>query len=279
MNVVDEVLDADHLVVGVDLEVVLPRVGAVVGVVVRDRRPARDPVEPVVERPEAEQEADRAHRQAADEDDDVPVVDRIPAGEPADPGDEVEPDQEEQREAPGAPDEARAHQEFRAGAGRAAPWPRSWDVCSTTLTRSAPLPLHCRSLRPCREIGDEGVDLLRGERVAEVPRHHARWSSRRRSPCSGRRSTPSRTPRDPRPPSSRRRRGCRGSGRSAPFVPAGVERVAAAAAGRREHGCAVGAARRRRPAAPSPTCRSRPARRRAPARASSRGRARRARCR
>ena len=55
-----EVLDADHLVVGVDLEVVLPGVGAVAGVVLGPGRAPRDPVEPVVERAEAEQEADRA---------------------------------------------------------------------------------------------------------------------------------------------------------------------------------------------------------------------------
>ena len=106
-----EVLDTDHLVVGVDLEVVLPVVRAVVGMVVRLRRPARDPVEPVVERADPEQEADRAHHQAADEHDDVPVVDGIPAREPANPGDEIQPGEEEQREAPGAPNEARAHQE------------------------------------------------------------------------------------------------------------------------------------------------------------------------
>ena len=117
-----EVLDTDHLVVGVDLEVVLPRVGAVIGVIVRLRRPAGDPVEPVVERADAEQEPDRAEREAADEDDDVPVVDRIPAGEPADAGDEIEADEEEEREAPGAADETGPHEDVapvrrRSGAG------------------------------------------------------------------------------------------------------------------------------------------------------------------
>ena len=80
-----EVLDADHLVVGVDLEVVLPRACAPwLGVVLRAasggprssrassrtrRCPSRNPT--------------GAEREPADEHDDVPVVDRIPAGEPA----------------------------------------------------------------------------------------------------------------------------------------------------------------------------------------------------
>ena len=55
-----EVLDADHLVVGVDAEVVAPAVGAVARVVLGPRRPAGDVVEPVVEGADAGEEADRA---------------------------------------------------------------------------------------------------------------------------------------------------------------------------------------------------------------------------
>ena len=55
-----DVLDADHLVIGVELEVVLPALGAVLGVVVGDRRRAGGPAEPVVEAAEADQVADRA---------------------------------------------------------------------------------------------------------------------------------------------------------------------------------------------------------------------------
>ena len=59
-NVVHDVLDADHLVVGVDLEVVLPAVGAVARVVVHPGRASRDVVQPVVEGADPGQEAERA---------------------------------------------------------------------------------------------------------------------------------------------------------------------------------------------------------------------------
>ena len=58
-NEVHDVLDADHLVVGVDAEVVLPASRAVRGVVLGPRRPARCPVEPVVEGAEADEEEQR----------------------------------------------------------------------------------------------------------------------------------------------------------------------------------------------------------------------------
>ena len=58
----DQVLDPDHLVVGVDPEVVLPRVRAVARVVLGPRRAAGDVVEPVVERADAREEADRRER-------------------------------------------------------------------------------------------------------------------------------------------------------------------------------------------------------------------------
>ena len=151
----------------------------------------------------------------------------------------------------------------RAGAaGRRLPWPRSWDVCSTALTRSAPWLCSCLLTAFLRQVRDECVDLLGGERVAEVPRHHVRPRSRGRAPCSGRRSTPSRTPRDPRPPSSRRRRRCRGSGPIAPFVPAGVKAWQLPQPAEANTAAPGAAARPRRSAAPSPRRRSRPARRR-----------------
>ncbi len=55
----DDVLDADHLVVGVDPEVVLPGGRAVAGVVLGTGRAARGPVEPVVEGAQADEEAER----------------------------------------------------------------------------------------------------------------------------------------------------------------------------------------------------------------------------
>ena len=54
-----DVLDADHLVIGVEVEVVLPALGAVLGVVVGDRRHAGRPAQPVVEAAEAGEEAER----------------------------------------------------------------------------------------------------------------------------------------------------------------------------------------------------------------------------
>ncbi len=66
-----DVLDADHLVIGVELEVVLPAVGAVAGVVVGDRRLAGRPAEPVVEGAEADQPAERGRDRG---DDDVRVA-------------------------------------------------------------------------------------------------------------------------------------------------------------------------------------------------------------
>ncbi len=57
-----EVLDADHLVVGVDAEVVLPRARAVTRVILGPRRAAERVVRPVVERADAGEEADRAPR-------------------------------------------------------------------------------------------------------------------------------------------------------------------------------------------------------------------------
>src|SRR5262249_42997737 len=95
----DQVLDPDHLVVGVDSEVVLPAPRAVARVVVRDRRPARAVPHPVVETAEAGQEAER-HRHEGDGDDDVAIPDRIPVGRPADQADDRAPDEAEERRHP-----------------------------------------------------------------------------------------------------------------------------------------------------------------------------------
>jgi hypothetical protein len=73
-----DVLDADDLVVRVDLEVVLPRPGAVARVVVGDRRLARRPAEPVVEPADTDQRSKR-RRDQRDDRDGLTVEDRVPA--------------------------------------------------------------------------------------------------------------------------------------------------------------------------------------------------------
>ena len=72
----DRVLDPDHLVVGVDAEVVAPAVGAVRGVVLGPGGLARRPVEPVVARPRGRQEEQR-HGDQRDDRDRVAVDDRV----------------------------------------------------------------------------------------------------------------------------------------------------------------------------------------------------------
>ena len=64
----DQVLDPDHLVVGVDLEVVAPAVGAVVGVALGELR-ADDVLRPVVEAADAGDEAERHDQHQAGRDD------------------------------------------------------------------------------------------------------------------------------------------------------------------------------------------------------------------
>ena len=78
---VDRVLDPDHLVVGVDPEVVLPRVGAVAGVVLGARRAPGGPVEPVVEAADADQEGERDGDQR-DREDRVGVEEVLEGGVP-----------------------------------------------------------------------------------------------------------------------------------------------------------------------------------------------------
>jgi hypothetical protein len=77
-----QVLDADHLVVGVDAEVVLPRMRPVARVVFRPCGPAGGPVGPVVEAADADQEAERDdHHPRSQEDLELPeggVVERRP---------------------------------------------------------------------------------------------------------------------------------------------------------------------------------------------------------
>ena len=64
----DDVLDADHLVVGVDAEVVLPRVRAVPGMVLRARRAARHVIDPVVEGADPDEEEQRREQQRGQQD-------------------------------------------------------------------------------------------------------------------------------------------------------------------------------------------------------------------
>src|SRR6185503_14120889 len=88
-----------------------PAVRAVVRVVVDECRSPGEPVEPVVEHPHAEQEPERRGDHPADEDDVLPVVRRVPAGERPDADDDVHPDQEEQRRDPERPEVARPHED------------------------------------------------------------------------------------------------------------------------------------------------------------------------
>src|SRR5438094_357863 len=55
----DDVLDADHLVVGVDAEVVAPALRAVTGVVLGQRRAAERIASPVVEAADPDEEPER----------------------------------------------------------------------------------------------------------------------------------------------------------------------------------------------------------------------------
>ena len=74
-----DVLDPDHLVVGVDPEVVLPAARAVARVVLGPSRIAERVVGPVVEGADAGEEAERGRDQARDGDDDQPVVAPAPS--------------------------------------------------------------------------------------------------------------------------------------------------------------------------------------------------------
>ena len=91
----DRVLDPDHLVVGVDAEVVAPAVGAVAGVVLRPGGAPDRPVEPVVAGADADQEEDR-DREQLDDRDRVAVDDRVVVHQPADQHDDPEAEGEAQ---------------------------------------------------------------------------------------------------------------------------------------------------------------------------------------
>ena len=101
-KVVAEVLDADHLVVGVDAEVVLPARRAVGRVILRSRLAAERVVDPVVERAETCEEAERHRGQERDNDDDLPLPERMPARVRAEADDDARPDRPEQRHHPRA---------------------------------------------------------------------------------------------------------------------------------------------------------------------------------
>ena len=104
-----DVLDPDHLVIGVDAEVVLPALGAVAGVVLGLRRLADGVAEPVVEPADAGEEPER-DRDEADRRDHRPVPDRVPALERADRDHDQRAEAEEERDRPQAADVSRREQ-------------------------------------------------------------------------------------------------------------------------------------------------------------------------
>ena len=114
-----EVLDADHLVVGVDAEVVAPALGAVARVILGAGRVAERVVDPVVEGADAGEEADRRGDERGDEDDRLAQQDRIPAGSRPDSHDDPEADPAEEDEHPGPAQEPGAEQQPAPAAGRA----------------------------------------------------------------------------------------------------------------------------------------------------------------
>src|SRR5437763_795985 len=107
----DEVLDPDHLVVGVDAEVVLPARGAVTRVVLGPGRASGDVVQPVVERPDAGEESDRGGDHSANRDDHGPVERRRPAPPPAKADDQEHPEREEEGRHPQRAAESGAEEE------------------------------------------------------------------------------------------------------------------------------------------------------------------------
>jgi len=124
----DEVLDADHLVVGVDAEVVAPAVRAVARVVLRAGRVAERVVRPVVEGTDSAEEADRGGDERRDEDERLRQDERVPAAAPAREDDEPEANAGEEQRHPGGAHEAGAEQKTpgtAAGRGRRKPAPDS----------------------------------------------------------------------------------------------------------------------------------------------------------
>ncbi len=104
-DVGDEVLDPDHLVVGVHPEVVAPRAGSVAGVVLGLGRLPDRPAHPVVEASDPGQEAER-DRDERDRRQDRALPDRVPALGVANRHHDPGPDPEEERDHPRAAQEA-----------------------------------------------------------------------------------------------------------------------------------------------------------------------------
>jgi hypothetical protein len=96
-------------VVGVDAEVVAPRVGAVAGVVLGLGRRAGRPAEPVVERPQPDQEAERGGDQA-DRGDGLAVDQRLVFVERADQDVQAEAERDPDEETERGPVPARGEQ-------------------------------------------------------------------------------------------------------------------------------------------------------------------------
>src|SRR5256885_15377690 len=78
----DEVLNADHLVVGVDPEVVAPGARPVTRVVFGARRVPEGVIRPVVERADPGEEAERRGHEQRYENDRRTVEDRVPSAPP-----------------------------------------------------------------------------------------------------------------------------------------------------------------------------------------------------
>ena len=150
-----EVLDADHLVVGVDLEVVAPAVRAVARVVVHARRAARDVVEPVVEGSDSGEEPDRRRRQEGDDGDHRPVPGRVVVPEPAEEDDDPGADRPEERRHPGGPEEPRGGQMLHAAPRRrrrVVGFVRMDDLGH--LRPSCPSTRYCTSASSCSSVSD-----------------------------------------------------------------------------------------------------------------------------
>ena len=109
----DEVLDTDHLVVGVDAEVVLPRARTVTGVILGPRRATTHVVQPVVEPADAGEEAERDGHEL-DGDDVRALPGRVPREQRAQPDDDGQAEAEADRRHPKDTQPARRQQPAEA---------------------------------------------------------------------------------------------------------------------------------------------------------------------
>ena len=174
----DDVLDPDHLVIGVHPEVVLPGVGAVARVVLGDRGSAGGPAEPVVEAADADDEGER-HGDQRHRGDGVPVEHRVPAVERAD-----------------AAATSAEREERTRSAGRSRPGTSRAPGALRQVSLGLPLrPRREGTSRACRSPQPKAGPCSR--------RACARRRSSARGRRSGSRSRSSRTPRATGPPACR----------------------------------------------------------------------------